>query len=835
MAGLRRGRNVGIVYIINLVSLSGSVSVEKREMMRFLRRIFESLRAKIFLAILLVSLLAGISVGGASYVIARSIVKERVERNISAVGRDVQRILEDVWIPTLEREMQVMAEVMGRVYAMDPSLEGIKAVLGEERIKVSGFKRLNVFLPNGFFVAGTDSAYGGRFEEKIIGVQPGETVVVPFRRVGDAPETEYLMTVGAPILKGGKVIAVLAGDLTPEGIGREIGSLTVGISGEVYLVNSEGQLITLPPRAGEESSLEILGEPLRTEGVQRVSRGESGVAEYLNYAGRKVLGGYFYLSGTGWGIMVEEDAREAFADLATLRNFIIYIVAGLALVSMLSSVLMARRVTDPLRRLQRAVEKLGLGDLHYRVEVRGGEELQSLASSFNRMADALQVSYEMLEEKVRRRTAELRTLNEMIFSLRRSRSPDEIFQKALQAGMEFTSYEMGWCYLSAGDEFTLLYSRCPAEAIGRVPESFGLGEGLLGEIAGKGEAFFLDSVRKSASPDVYQLFPEGSLALLPLRSAKGILGLICMASSETKHLSEETKRTLAALADEVGIALENAFLYRELQANVEELEQANRELRTLDEMKSNFISAITHELKQPLSLISGYAQTIRDYYESLTYEEEMRCLQVILERTEFLSSLVNELLDLTMLEMGRIRLHKEECDFEELARKVASQYGVRNPAQPIVVDFPEDFPLVTADVRRMEQVLANLVSNAVKFSEGKGEIRIQGSVKGDRVQVKVMDEGIGIDPSKVKREFDRFYQVDASPRRPYSGVGLGLFICRELVEAHGGRIWAENRPGGGAMVTFEIPRGRSGDGRKEDEQVFPADAAGKGHEHDIMD
>jgi len=123
----------------------------------------------------------------------------------------------------------------------------------------------------------------------------------------------------------------------------------------------------------------------------------------------------------------------------------------------------------------------------------------------------------------------------------------------------------------------------------------------------------------------------------------------------------------------------------------------------------------------------------------------------------------------------------------------------------VSVDFPQDFPTLTADARRIEQVLSNLLSNAVKFSNGHGEIRILGTVKGDCVQVRVEDSGIGIDPLHLEKIFERFYQADATPRRLYPGVGLGLFICREIIDAHEGRIWAENRLEGGSAFIFELP------------------------------
>jgi signal transduction histidine kinase len=284
-----------------------------------------------------------------------------------------------------------------------------------------------------------------------------------------------------------------------------------------------------------------------------------------------------------------------------------------------------------------------------------------------------------------------------------------------------------------------------------------------------------------------------------------------MASSRPGLLPGERKETLKAIASETAIALENLRLYQELQEHIRDLERVNRELRSLDEMKSNFISAVTHELKQPLALISGYAQTIHDYYDSLTFEEEMHCLRVILERTNFLTGLVEDLLDMSLLEMGRIRLQLEEVSLPALTAKVLAGHRDVAGGRKMVMDFPPDFPAVMADARRMEQVLSNLVSNAIKFSEADGEIRVSGKAIPRGVQVRVEDKGVGIEPSQLEKIFDRFYQADASARRPYAGVGLGLFICRELVSAHGGRIWAENRPEKGAAFIFEIP-GRKGEG-----------------------
>ncbi|MDI6831604.1 MAG: ATP-binding protein [Actinomycetota bacterium] len=780
--------------------------------MRALRDFFAGMRGRLFLVILLAGTAAGVLVGAASYRIARNSLKEQVYENIANISHDIELVAEEVWVPTLERQMAMIANAVEILYRSNPTFQEAERDLAEAGIKLPGIRRLNVFLPNGYLVASSDPQYRPGRVEELQGLEAGETLVIPFRLVGEPPAQERVMTVAAPIVLEGRVAAILAGDITPEGVSGIMGSLRVGVSGEAYFVNSSGQLITLPPLAEEEVGLEILGEALDTEGVRRAASGESGVAEYLNYEGRKVVGHYTWIDDLGWGLVVEEDAAQAYSRLGELRASVALIVIGMAAVALAASLFLSRRVTEPLVALKRGAERLALGDLEQRIEPEGAEELRALADSFNRMAEAVRSSHELMERKVRESTGELRALSEVISSLRRTSNPDEILQKALHTLLEFTSYDQGWCYLAGEEGWRLLYHRCPSGNADLLPESIVPGEGLMGKIAVRREAVFWDTAGEAGDEELVRLAPGGSVAVVPLCSPTRVLGLVCLVSLRRSPLPEEARDTVRAMADEVGIALENALLYLELQAYVAELEKANLELRSLDEMKSNFISTVTHELKQPLALIGGYAQTIYRYYESLTYEEEMQCLRVIMERTRFLSSLVEDLLDISLLETGRFALQLEEVDLESLARKAVEESVAAVSGQPAEVSFGEGFPSVRADARRMQQVFANLLSNAVKFTGGRGRIKVTGAALGDRVRVRVEDEGEGIDPAHLKRIFDRFFQADAGTSRPYAGVGLGLFICRQLVEAHGGRIWAENRPEGGAAFTFEIPLGSAPEG-----------------------
>ncbi len=627
--------------------------------MKALRDFFAGMRGRVFLVILLAGTTAGFLVGLASYRIAHNSLKEQVYENLTNISHDIELVAEEVWVPTLERQMSMIAGAAEILYRSDPTFKDAEKDLAEAGIKIPGIRRLNIFLPNGYLVASSDPEYRSGRVEGLQGLEAGETAVIPFRLVGEPPAQEKVMTVAAPMVLEGRVTAIIAGDITPEGVSGVMGSLRVGVFGEAYLVNSSRQLITLPPRAGEDSGLEILGAALDTEGVRRAAAGESGVSEYPNYEGRRVVGHYAWLEDLDWGLVVEEDAAQAFSRLGYLRASVALIVSGIAVIALAASFILSRRVTRPLVELKLGAERLALGDLDQRMEPAGAEEFRALARSFNRMAEAVKSSHQLMERKVRESTGELRALNEVISSLRHTSSPEEILRKALDSLLDFTAYEEGWCYLAGEEAWRLLYRRCTDGKTDALPDSVIPGEGLLGRIAVRRDAVFWDAAEEAGDEELVRLAPGGSVAVVPLCSPTRVLGLVCLASRRRVTLPGEARDTVRAMADEAGIALENALLYRELQAYVEELEKANLELRGLDEMKSNFISTVTHELKQPLALIGGYAQTIYRYYDSLTYEEEMQCLRVIIERTRFLASLVEDLLDLSMLETGKSTLQVE--------------------------------------------------------------------------------------------------------------------------------------------------------------------------------
>ena len=226
--------------------------------------------------------------------------------------------------------------------------------------------------------------------------------------------------------------------------------------------------------------------------------------------------------------------------------------------------------------------------------------------------------------------------------------------------------------------------------------------------------------------------------------------------------------------------------------------------RTADEMKSTFISIVSHELRTPVALIKGYASTLRRddaRWDKATISES---LAVIEEEADRLSKMVDDLLDASRLQAGGLSLNLADVSLTLLAQRVADRFTTQSNNHRIVADFPEKFPVVLADETRLEQVISNLVSNALKYAP-KGEIRITGTVRPEQVIVCVSDQGPGIEAKDLPHIFDRFYRSTKAVKHT-NGAGLGLYLARAIIEAHGGRLWVDPRPDSGARICFSLPR-----------------------------
>jgi PAS domain S-box-containing protein len=228
--------------------------------------------------------------------------------------------------------------------------------------------------------------------------------------------------------------------------------------------------------------------------------------------------------------------------------------------------------------------------------------------------------------------------------------------------------------------------------------------------------------------------------------------------------------------------------------------------READELKSTFVSVVSHELKTPVALIKGYADTLLRKDACWDQETMQESLGVILEETERLNHLIDNLLDASRLQAGALSLEMDQVALDALAERVATRFRTQTDSHEIVTNFPPDLPAVRGDAGRLEQVLNNLLSNAIKYSPDGGRIEISGRALPNEVVVTVADQGVGIPLEEQTRIFERFVRGARERHQRTPGAGLGLFLVKAIVEAHGGRIWVESHPGEGAAFSFALPR-----------------------------
>jgi signal transduction histidine kinase len=249
-------------------------------------------------------------------------------------------------------------------------------------------------------------------------------------------------------------------------------------------------------------------------------------------------------------------------------------------------------------------------------------------------------------------------------------------------------------------------------------------------------------------------------------------------------------------------------LVRQMRA-ISALEIEAREasvLRQVDRLKDEFIGGVSHELRRPLASIKGYTASLLLQDARWESDVQREFLEVIDEETDRLSLLIDNLLDLARLGSGSLQLNLEPLNLPLLTEQVIGRLRTQSqlPPHPYEMQFPDRFPYIEGDQVRVTQLLLNLLENAAKYAPAGTPILIEGRVDGDTVVISVTDHGPGLSSEQAEHIFDKFYRVDSGLTRATEGTGLGLALCRGVVEAHGGEISVHSRPGEGCTFTVRL-------------------------------
>jgi signal transduction histidine kinase/CHASE3 domain sensor protein len=334
-----------------------------------------------------------------------------------------------------------------------------------------------------------------------------------------------------------------------------------------------------------------------------------------------------------------------------------------------------------------------------------------------------------------------------------------------------------------------------------------VGEGLIGQVvatgfpslttnvggAARGEAFTV-AMATSATP--MQL---ASLLILPLRTRREMLGALVIAANDPDRVMTDEKLPLAeVLAERAALAIENSKLYTEQV-------EARRKVEDLSRLKDEFLSIASHELRTPVTSIKGYTQLAKTLIRenNLTTSEEN--LDIALDQIDRMSRLILELLDVSRIETGRLEIHREAIAWATFVRDIVHRHHTAVSDRRFHLNVPSEMKLVSGDRDRLEQVLGNLLENAVKYSPEGSEIFVGVEDRGEQMVTSVCDRGIGIPIDEIAQVFERFHRGRQVSSTNYGGLGLGLYITKQIIDRHGGTIWVESKEGSGTTFYFTLP------------------------------
>ena len=645
-------------------------------------------------------------------------------------------------------------------------------------------------------------------EPAFLNAKPGQPWYGPvhFRK-----ETEPYMTVA--LRAGGAKGPVTVAEVNLKFIWDVVSRIKIGDKGKAYVVDQNGLLVA-DPDIGlvlRKTSMAELPHVKAAAGVR--SAGEPAMLSQ-DLAGTKVLTSMARIDPVDWKVFVEQPVAEVYAKLNNSILLTIGLLLSGLVVSALAAGALARNMVRPIRTLDEGARRIGAGNLDQRIVVRTGDELEGLADQFNHMTGQLRESYAGLERKVQARTVELtdaleqqtasaevlKAISRTTFEL------DPVLDALIQSATRLCKSDRGFIFTREGDEYQ------PTASFGATPEQLEFLRGrhltstsgtLVGRAAQTRQMVQIEDARND--PD----YPwSESLAFLGFRTMLGVpmlregepIGVVAIWRDEVRPFSERDKQLVMTFADQAVIAIENVRLFREIQDKSRQLEIANQH-------KSEFLANMSHELRTPLNAIIGFSEVLLERMFGELNEKQDDYLKDIFSSGKHLLSLINDILDLSKIEAGRMVLDVENFDVPAalgnamtLVRERAQRHGIT-----LGLDVAAEVGEMRADERKFKQILVNLLTNAVKFTPDDGKVDVRARLTDGVLEVAVRDTGIGIAPQDQAAVFEEFRQVGRHYTNKQEGTGLGLALTQRFIELHGGTIRLESELGKGSVFTFTLP------------------------------
>ncbi len=500
-------------------------------------------------------------------------------------------------------------------------------------------------------------------------------------------------------------------------------------------------------------------------------------------------------------------------------------------ISLTSIVITRRYISRPLWQLQASASLIAHGDLETSIDTGSSDEVGSLAESLNVMRESIKQLFgevseskeqleeysRTLEQKVENRTRqlarsveELKALGEVSQAVNSTIDLQTVLTTIVTRASALSGSEGGIIYEfdEANQSFHVRaahrISSTHLEALRKAP--IRIGEGALGRAAATQAPCQVTDIHQDrlfAALQVRDILVEvgfRSLLAVPLLRESRLLGGLVVYRRVSGEFPEQVVNLLQTFAAQSVLAIQNARLFREIQ-------DKSRELEIASQHKSQFLANMSHELRTPLNAIIGFSQVLLEKMFGSLNDKQEDYLNDIFTSGKHLLNLINDVLDLSKIEAGKLEIELEKVDLRQLlegslvvVRERALTHDVR-----LSLDIADNVDTVTADERKVKQIVFNLLSNAMKFTPDKGEVSIRARRSDAIVEIAVWDSGVGIALEDQQRIFEEFQQVERGLTDKQEGTGLGLALTKKFVELHGGKIWVESTLGHGSTFTFTLP------------------------------
>jgi signal transduction histidine kinase len=659
--------------------------------------------------------------------------------------------------------------------------------------------------------AGGDLSQDPRF----VGARTGKTYFGPvyFRK-----ETEPYMAIA--MRAGREGAGVTAVEVNLKFIWEVIQQIKVGQKGHAYVVDKDGHLVAHPDISLvlQKTDLSMLPQ-VRGAIAGTAAAGDEGqeTAEARDRAGGQVLTAYARIDPLEWTVFVEQPIAEAYAPLyAPLIRIGILLLLGLVL-SLLASLALARYMVRPINALREGAEAIGAGNLDQKIDVHTGDELQDLAEQFNSMATKLRESYAGLERKVEDRTAELKEALEyqhasagilgIIASSVKDTQP--VFDAIAKAAAGVIQNARVQIFLVHGTDLHHVggtgltdEQRDKLRALYPAPlaQTSYAGEAIMEKRIVHVSDVVADRDRSELKKAVVASTGLKAILVVPMIREGEAIGCITTSFTEPGAFTDKQIALLKSFSDQAVIAIQNAQLFREIQEKGQQLEIANRH-------KSEFLANMSHELRTPLNAIIGFSEVLGERYFGELNPKQLEYANDIHASGKHLLSLINDILDLSKIEAGRMDLDLAEFDMPSALQNAMTLVRERAQRHGIKLDLQTDPALgpFYADERKFKQIMLNLLSNAVKFTPEGGKVGVTAKPNGSAVEIAVADSGVGIAAEDQEAIFEEFKQVGSDYTKKAEGTGLGLALTKRFIELHGGTIRVSSAPGQGSTFTITLP------------------------------